>query len=95
MAPNIPIVMAHIPGGRMRVIVELHRTQAGTVHGAVIAPGEADIGEPQRFAGWLELLRVLEALAPPETQTWAEAAVADRCENEPSARTNPGTRPAQ
>jgi hypothetical protein len=50
----------------MRVIVDLHRSQAGTVHGVVIADAE-DIGEPQQFAGWLELLRVLEALAPPET----------------------------
>jgi hypothetical protein len=50
----------------MRVIVELHRTQADAVHGVVIA-GAEDIGEPQRFAGWLELLRILEALAPPET----------------------------
>jgi hypothetical protein len=50
----------------MRVIVDLHRTEAGTVHGAVIADAE-DTGEPHRFAGWLELLRVLEALAPPET----------------------------
>ena len=52
----------------MRVIIELHRSEAGTVYGAVIADAE-DTGEPHRFAGWLELLRVLEALAPPETQT--------------------------
>jgi hypothetical protein len=52
----------------MRVIVELHRTETDTVHGVVIADGE-DIGKPHRFAGWLELLRVLEALAPPETPT--------------------------
>jgi hypothetical protein len=50
----------------MRVIVELHRTEAGTVHGVVIADAE-DTDEPHRFAGWLELLRVLESLAPPET----------------------------
>jgi len=49
----------------MRVIVELHRTQTDTVHGVITADAE-DIGEPQRFAGWLELLRILEALAPPE-----------------------------
>jgi len=52
----------------MRVIVDLHRTEAGTVHGMVIADAE-DISEPHRFAGWLELLRVLEELASPETQT--------------------------
>ena len=51
----------------MRVIVDLHRTEAGTVHGVVIADAE-DTGEPHRFAGWLELLRVLEALAPPEAR---------------------------
>ena len=52
----------------MRVIVDLQRTKIGTVHGVVIADA-GDIGEPHRFAGWLELLRVLEALAPPETST--------------------------
>ena len=60
--------MAHIPGGRMRVIVDLQRTAAGTVHGVVITDAET-IGKPHQFAGWLELLRVLEALAPPETST--------------------------
>jgi hypothetical protein len=52
----------------MRVIVDLHCTEAGSVHGVVIADTE-DASEPHRFAGWLELLRVLEALAPPETST--------------------------
>jgi hypothetical protein len=52
----------------MRVIVELHRTEAGTVHGVVIAHA-SDLSEPHHFAGWLELLRILEALAPPETST--------------------------
>jgi hypothetical protein len=56
----------------MRVIVELHRTESDTVHGAVIADGEEDIAEPHRFAGWLELLRILEALAPPETSAATE-----------------------
>jgi hypothetical protein len=55
----------------MRAIVDLQRTEAGTVHGMVIADA-AEIGEPHRFAGWLELLRALEALAPPETPTSAE-----------------------
>jgi hypothetical protein len=50
----------------MRFIVDLHRTEPDTVHGVVIADADG-IGEPHRFAGWLELLRVLEALAPPET----------------------------
>jgi hypothetical protein len=54
----------------MRVIVELHRTDADTVHGVVIADAD-DIGEPQRFAGWLELLRILEALAPSGPSTSA------------------------
>jgi hypothetical protein len=59
----------------MRVIVDLQRTEAGTVHGVVITDAE-DIGEPHPFAGWLELLRVLEALAPPETSasTWGGSA---------------------
>jgi hypothetical protein len=52
----------------MRVIVDLRRTATGTVHGVVIADTE-DIGEPHRFDGWLELLRELEALVPPETPT--------------------------
>jgi hypothetical protein len=52
----------------MRVIVDLQRTEAGTVHGVVITDAE-DIGKAHRFAGWLELLRVLEALSPPETPT--------------------------
>jgi len=52
----------------MRVIVDLQRTEAGTVHGVVITDAE-DIGKAHRFAGWLELLRVLEALSPPETST--------------------------
>ena len=52
----------------MRVVIDLHRTEADTVHGVVIADAE-DMGEPHRFAGWLELLRVLEALAPPGTPT--------------------------
>jgi hypothetical protein len=51
----------------MRVIIELHRTESDTVHGVVIADGEEDIAEPHQFAGWLELLRILEALALPET----------------------------
>jgi len=44
----------------VRIIVELHHTNDEGVHGAVIP----DSGEPQTFTGWLELLRVLEALAP-------------------------------
>ena len=56
----------------MRVIVELHRTESDTVHGVVIAGGEEDIAEPHRFAGWLELLRILEALASPEMLTATE-----------------------
>ena len=52
----------------MRVVVELHRAEDDTVHGVVIADAE-DIGKPYRFAGWLELLRVLEALAAPEPST--------------------------
>ena len=52
----------------MRVIVDLQRTEAGTVHGVVITDAE-HTGEPHQFAGWLELLRVLEALSPPEIST--------------------------
>jgi len=53
----------------MRVIVELHRTEADAVQGVVIADVGNDIGGPHPFTGWLELLRILEALAPPETST--------------------------
>jgi hypothetical protein len=60
----------------MRVIVELHRTEADTVHGVVIADAE-DTDEPHRFAGWLELLGVLEALAPPETPASAGGSSAE------------------
>jgi hypothetical protein len=56
----------------MRVIVELHRTESDTVYGVVIADGEEDIAGPHQFAGWLELLRILEALAPPETSATTE-----------------------
>ena len=52
----------------MRVIVELHRTEGDTVHGVVIADAK-DLSEPHPFAGWLDLLRILEALAPPQTST--------------------------
>jgi hypothetical protein len=64
----------------MRVIIELHRTEANTVHGVVIADA-GDSGEPQRFTGWLELLRLLEALAPPAlpTSTGATQARTRRC----------------
>ena len=49
----------------MRIIVELHHTNDEGVQGVVIA--DAD-GEPQPFAGWLELLRLLEALAPSDAE---------------------------
>jgi hypothetical protein len=60
----------------MRVVVDLHHTEAGTVYGAVMA-GAEDVGEPHRFAGWLELLRILEALAPPETPASAGGSSAE------------------
>ena len=47
----------------MRVVVELHRTEDDGVYGVVIAAPET--GVPQTFSGWLELLRLLEALASP------------------------------
>ena len=47
----------------MRIIVELHHTDDEGVHGAVITDADGR-GEPQPFTGWLELLRLLEALAP-------------------------------
>jgi hypothetical protein len=47
----------------VRVIVELHHTDDEGVHGSVI-PDAHGTSEPQPFTGWLELLRVLEALAP-------------------------------
>ena len=48
----------------MRVVVELHRTEDDGVQGVVIAD-PAGTGAPQPFSGWLELLRLLEALAFP------------------------------
>jgi hypothetical protein len=57
--------MAGIGGGRVRVVVELHRTgDEGGVRGLVIADPEGG-GEPHPFSGWLELLRLLEALVSP------------------------------
>lgn len=56
----------------MRVIVELHRTEGDAVHGLVIADAEGDIGKSHEFAGWLELLRILEAFAPPPTSRSAD-----------------------
>ena len=49
----------------MRIIVELHYTHDEGVRGAVIPDGSS---EPQAFTGWLELLRVLEALAPSDAE---------------------------
>ena len=51
----------------MRVIVELHHTDDEGVHGAVIAD-DRGISEPRPFTGWLELLRLLEILAPPTSE---------------------------
>ena len=48
----------------MRVIVELHHTDDDGVHGVII-PESGDAGESLPFTGWLELLRLLETLAPP------------------------------
>jgi len=48
----------------VRVVVELHRTEDDGVYGVVIAAPE-ETGLPQPFSGWLELLRLLEALASP------------------------------
>jgi hypothetical protein len=45
------------------VIVELHHTDDEGVHGVVIPDGGG--GESLAFTGWLELLRLLEGLAPP------------------------------
>jgi hypothetical protein len=52
-------------GGSVRIIVELHHTNDEGVHGAVIPDGG---GEPQPFTGWLELLRVLEALGSSDAE---------------------------
>jgi hypothetical protein len=60
----------------MRVIVELHRTEADAIHGVVSADAEEDFGKPHQFAGWLELLRILEALAPPGTSTSTQGSAA-------------------
>jgi hypothetical protein len=51
----------------VRVIVELHYTNDEGVHGSVIADADG-LGQPQPFAGWLELLRILEALAPSDAE---------------------------
>jgi hypothetical protein len=56
--------MAGVGGGCVRVVVELHRTEDDGVYGVVIAAPE-ETGLPQPFSGWLELLRLLEALASP------------------------------
>jgi hypothetical protein len=59
--------MANGQGGYMRVIVELHHTDDEGVHGAVIADDHST-NEPRMFTGWLELLRLLEILAPPASE---------------------------
>ncbi len=46
----------------MRFTVELHYID-GNVEGEVLREGAA---EPERFSGWLELLRLLEAPDQPE-----------------------------
>jgi hypothetical protein len=43
----------------LRIVIELVRNGSGGVHGVLFHEGEE---EPQRFSGWLELLRLLEEL---------------------------------
>ena len=47
----------------MRVIIDLSRVD-DRVDGVVTVDG-GGISEPYPFAGWLELLRLLETLVPP------------------------------
>ena len=46
----------------VRILLDLHPDRAGGVEGAVV---REDGGQPQPFHGWLELLRVLEAVISP------------------------------
>jgi hypothetical protein len=48
----------------VRVVLDLHRGGNGNVHGVVITEGDKG-NEQHAFAGWLDLLRVLEALTLP------------------------------
>jgi hypothetical protein len=63
----LPVWSQADQGGSVRIIVELHYTDDEGVHGSVIADADRG-GQPQPFAGWLELLRVLEALAPSDAE---------------------------
>ena len=42
-----------------RVLVDFHHTEAGGVEGTITLLGAC---EPQPFSGWLDLLRLLEAV---------------------------------
>jgi hypothetical protein len=46
----------------VRILIELHRNRTGALEGAVVHEGS---DQPQPFHGWLELLRVLEAVIGP------------------------------
>src|SRR3954466_1455463 len=46
--------------GRVRFVLELTPTEHGRVEGVLVREGS---DEPQRFSGWLDLLRLLERAA--------------------------------
>jgi hypothetical protein len=55
----------------VRVLVELHLTDAGSVEGTLTPEGNG--GESQSFSGWLDLLRLLEAALAVRPDHGAEA----------------------
>ena len=49
----------------VRLLVELRRTNGNGVEGMITFE---ETNETQRFSGWLELLRILEAAIPPREE---------------------------
>jgi hypothetical protein len=55
--------------GSVRLVLELNPTEQGRVEGVLVREGS---DEPQRFSGWLDLLRLLESAAE-VTEVWQRA----------------------
>ena len=74
----------------MRVIIDLNSTEAGTVHGVVIADAKIPASRTGSPGGWSCSASLRHSLHP-RLKLRVDAVVVDRYENEPSARTNPAS----
>jgi len=59
--------------GSVRLVLELNPTEQGRVEGVLVREGS---DEPQRFSGWLDLLRLLESAAE-VTEVWQRTLAQD------------------